>query len=158
MALVHEKLYQSESLARVDFAEYAQSLLNYLWRAHGEQAANVKCTLDAQPVSALVDSRRFSAGRRGSGYIAIVVHHQDAEGFQGRGGRRLDAPALPIRQAQPEEPDLQNSLPWPRPSLNACTLPPCFSTSCGPGTNRYPGPLGAVEIALPLVKQFEQIV
>ena len=39
MALVHEKLYQSESLAAVDFAEYTQSLLTYLWRAHGDAAA-----------------------------------------------------------------------------------------------------------------------
>ncbi len=35
MAMVHEKLYQSTDLARVEFAEYARSLLNYLWRAHG---------------------------------------------------------------------------------------------------------------------------
>ncbi len=55
MALVHEKLYQSESLACVDFAEYARSLLNYLWRAHGETATNVRLTLDVQPVSLSVD-------------------------------------------------------------------------------------------------------
>ena len=32
MALVHEKLYQSADMARVEFAEYAESLLNYLKR------------------------------------------------------------------------------------------------------------------------------
>jgi two-component system, sensor histidine kinase PdtaS len=37
MALVHEKLYQSTDLARVDFADYAQSLLGYLWRAQGAE-------------------------------------------------------------------------------------------------------------------------
>ena len=51
MALVHEKLYQSESLANMDFAEYTRSLLNYLWRAHGDATANVRLTLDVQPVS-----------------------------------------------------------------------------------------------------------
>ena len=51
MALVHEKLYQSDSLARVDFAEYTRSLLNYLWRAHGDATANARLTLDVQPVS-----------------------------------------------------------------------------------------------------------
>ena len=56
MALVHEKLYQSESLARVDFAEYTQSLLNYLWRAHGEAAAAVQLTLDVHPVSLSVET------------------------------------------------------------------------------------------------------
>ena len=50
MALIHEKLYQSESLARVDFAEYARSLLNYLWRAHGRSEANIRLALDLQVV------------------------------------------------------------------------------------------------------------
>jgi len=55
MALVHEKLYQSESLACVDFAEYAESLLAYLWRAHGEAAARVRLTLNVQPVSISIE-------------------------------------------------------------------------------------------------------
>ena len=42
MALVHEKLYQSADMARVEFAEYAQSLLGYLWRAHGTAASGVR--------------------------------------------------------------------------------------------------------------------
>jgi len=50
MALVHEKLYQSESLAQVEFAQYARSLLTYLWRAHGDAAAGVRLTLELQPV------------------------------------------------------------------------------------------------------------
>jgi PAS domain S-box-containing protein len=37
MALVHEKLYQSTDLARIDFADYAQSLLGYLWQAQGAE-------------------------------------------------------------------------------------------------------------------------
>ena len=56
MALVHEKLYQSESLASVDFAEYTHSLLNYLWRAYGDAAANVRLTLDVQPVTLSVET------------------------------------------------------------------------------------------------------
>jgi PAS domain S-box-containing protein len=56
MALVHEKLYQSESLARVDFAEYARSLLNYLWRAHGSSVASVQLVLDLEPVPLSVES------------------------------------------------------------------------------------------------------
>ena len=50
MALVHEKLYQSENLSQVDFGEYARSLLSYLWRAHGSAAAAIKLTLDLQPL------------------------------------------------------------------------------------------------------------
>jgi PAS domain S-box-containing protein len=55
MALVHEKLYQSESLAEVQFAVYARSLLNYLWRAHGLAAARIQLHLDLQPVPLSVD-------------------------------------------------------------------------------------------------------
>ena len=51
MALVHEKLYQSESLARVDLAEYTRSLLTYLWRAHGSATAAIQLDLALQPVT-----------------------------------------------------------------------------------------------------------
>ena len=56
MALVHDKLYQSASLAQIDFAEYTRSLLDYLWRAHGEAAATVRLTLDTQPVALSVET------------------------------------------------------------------------------------------------------
>jgi two-component sensor histidine kinase len=56
MALVHEKLYQSADLAHIDFAEYSRSLMNYLWRAHGAVAANIRLTLNLAPVSLPVDT------------------------------------------------------------------------------------------------------
>ena len=56
MALVHEKLYQSADMARVEFAEYAESLLNYLWRAHGTTASGVRLVLDLEPVSLSVNA------------------------------------------------------------------------------------------------------
>jgi PAS domain S-box-containing protein len=56
MALVHEKLYQSADLARIDFAEYTRSLLGYLWRAHGAAAADVRLTLDLELVQLPVDT------------------------------------------------------------------------------------------------------
>lgn len=55
MGLVHEKLYQSDSLAHVDFAEYAESLLSYLWHAHGNATKNIRYTLDLQPVTLSVE-------------------------------------------------------------------------------------------------------
>ena len=50
MALVHEKLYETANLARIEFAEYVRHLLHYLWRAHGSVAAAVNLKLDLQPV------------------------------------------------------------------------------------------------------------
>ncbi len=56
MALVHEKLYQSADLASIDFAEYIRSLLNFLWRSHGDVASSVRLNLDLQPLSLPVDT------------------------------------------------------------------------------------------------------
>jgi len=50
MALVHEKLYQSEDLARIEFAGYMESLLDYLWQAHGTSASGIRLDLDLEPV------------------------------------------------------------------------------------------------------------
>ncbi len=50
MAMVHEKLYQSSDLAWLDFADYAQSFLGYLWRAQGSAASGIKLNLDLKPV------------------------------------------------------------------------------------------------------------
>ncbi len=54
MALVHEKLYQSADLARVEFAAYAESLLGYLWRAR--TASTIRLVLDLKPVSLSVNT------------------------------------------------------------------------------------------------------
>ena len=50
MAMVHEKLYQSTDLARVDFGDYTRSLLGYLWRAQGAPAHRIELKLDLGPV------------------------------------------------------------------------------------------------------------
>ena len=50
MAMVHEKLYQSADLAQVEFADYAQSLLGYLWRAQGSTASGIQLKFDMKPV------------------------------------------------------------------------------------------------------------
>ena len=56
MALVHEKLYQSADMAHVEFAEYVQSLMTYLWHAHGTSAAGIRLTLDLEPVQLSVNA------------------------------------------------------------------------------------------------------
>jgi PAS domain S-box-containing protein len=41
MALIHEKLYQSGDLARIDFSEYIQNLVDYLFRMYGVNSTNI---------------------------------------------------------------------------------------------------------------------
>jgi PAS domain S-box-containing protein len=50
MALVHEKLYQTEDLARLDVAEYAPSLLKNLWSSHGTATGNVRLKMSFAPL------------------------------------------------------------------------------------------------------------
>jgi two-component sensor histidine kinase len=88
MALVHEKLYQSESFFKVPFADYARGLLEYLWRAHGAAAAGRTFELDVQPVTLPVDravpcglilnelasnALKHAFAGRASGKVAVVL-------------------------------------------------------------------------------------
>jgi PAS domain S-box-containing protein len=50
MALVHEKLYQTEDLARLDFAEYALSLLNYIWDSHSASNGKMRLNMSLSPL------------------------------------------------------------------------------------------------------------
>jgi two-component sensor histidine kinase len=50
MALVHEKLYQTDDLAKLNFAEYANSLLNDLWSSHGAATGNVRLNMSLAPL------------------------------------------------------------------------------------------------------------
>jgi len=49
MALIHEKLYQADDLAQLNFADYATSLLHSLWRSHGTLAAKARLNLELTP-------------------------------------------------------------------------------------------------------------
>jgi len=54
MALVHEKLYQSDDLARVDFSEYIDSLVSFLMRSYS--MGNVGISLDVAKVFLSLDT------------------------------------------------------------------------------------------------------
>jgi two-component sensor histidine kinase len=51
MALIHERLYQSKDLARVDFAEYVQILTTHLFSSHGISPGVIKLNLKIKDVS-----------------------------------------------------------------------------------------------------------
>jgi PAS domain S-box-containing protein len=56
MALVHESLYQSETLANIDFAYFASALTAGLARTHGRGNSDIRLRLDVEPVSLPIES------------------------------------------------------------------------------------------------------
>jgi PAS domain S-box-containing protein len=50
MALVHEKLYQSEDMVSVDFADYIQNLANYLFQSYSLDNRKVSLKLEVENV------------------------------------------------------------------------------------------------------------
>jgi PAS domain S-box-containing protein len=90
MALIHEKLYQSEDLARIDIAGYIRDLVTSLFRSYGASAAAIKLNIDARDIfldintsipcgliiNELVSNslkHAFPDGREGE--IKITMHH-----------------------------------------------------------------------------------
>ena len=56
MALVHEQLYQSADLARIDFADYVHDLTGYLRRAYGNTARGVMLDADVANIAFSVET------------------------------------------------------------------------------------------------------
>lgn len=56
MALVHEKLYQSKNFAKINFPEYTESLVNYLFKAYELHSGNVILELDIDEVALNIDT------------------------------------------------------------------------------------------------------
>lgn len=55
MALVHESLYRSDNLARVDFAKYAKNLADGILTSHANPNASVSLKTDLEPVTVGID-------------------------------------------------------------------------------------------------------
>jgi two-component sensor histidine kinase len=54
MALVHEKMYQSNNLAAIEFGDYIRSLVPNLIHQFGKK--NVSCSIEADPIHLEVDT------------------------------------------------------------------------------------------------------
>lgn len=55
MALIHEKLYQSSSLAEIDFGEYVRSLASDLFRSYSRNFSSVQLDIHTDPISLELD-------------------------------------------------------------------------------------------------------
>lgn len=56
MALIHEKLYKSESLAMIDFYEYIKSLTDYLFLSYGAAGRSIRLKIFVKDISLDVDT------------------------------------------------------------------------------------------------------
>ncbi len=56
MALVHESLYQSKDLVRIDFAEYIHSLTRHLFQSYGDHSPTIALSINIDEVSLGVDA------------------------------------------------------------------------------------------------------
>jgi len=89
MTLIHERLYQSEDIAKVSFAEHVQTLISHLFSSYGVDARSVKLSINikdvlldintAIPCSLIINEiisnslkHAFPDGRKGE--IKIAMH------------------------------------------------------------------------------------
>ncbi len=56
MGLIHEKLYRSEGLARVDFKDYLETLVGLLWRSQAAKGVGLRNELQIDPITLEVDT------------------------------------------------------------------------------------------------------
>ncbi len=56
MALVHQKLYQSQNLSRIDLKDYIEDLMDYLHSSYGEKAEKINFSVHAQMAPVLIDT------------------------------------------------------------------------------------------------------
>lgn len=56
MAMIHEKLYKSTSLAKIDFSEYIRGLTNYLYRSYSTNINDIKLRINVQNILLNIES------------------------------------------------------------------------------------------------------
>jgi two-component sensor histidine kinase/CheY-like chemotaxis protein len=89
MALIHERLYQSKDLTRVDFAEYSQSLTTHLFSSYGINPGIIKLHINIKdvfldinttiPCSLIINelvsnSLKYAFPENKKGEIKIAIH------------------------------------------------------------------------------------
>jgi len=81
MALIHEKLYQSKDLARIDFAEYIESLINMLMQSY-RSAGNIKLSSNITKAFLDIDTA-IPVGLMLNELVSNSLKHAFPEGKEG---------------------------------------------------------------------------
>jgi PAS domain S-box-containing protein len=96
MALIHERLYQSSDLSRVEFSQYLRNLAIHLFHSYQVDSSRVRLTMDAEEVSLNINTaipcglivnelisnalkHAFPNGRNGE--VAIELHQIEGDGY-----------------------------------------------------------------------------
>ncbi|MBI5687061.1 MAG: DUF3365 domain-containing protein [Verrucomicrobia bacterium] len=83
MALLHETLYRSETLGRVNFGNYIENICGHLFRSYGPKAARIKLELHLEEVSVDLD-QAVSCGLIINELVSNALKHAFPDGRAGR--------------------------------------------------------------------------
>jgi PAS domain S-box-containing protein len=109
MALLHETLYRSQSLAHVNFADYIESLCSHLFRSHAQKAVRVKLERRLQNVNMDLD-RAVLCGLIVNELISNALKHAFPADRSGR--IAVEFGATPQEQILLKVADDGVGLPW----------------------------------------------
>jgi PAS domain S-box-containing protein len=97
MALIHEKLYQSRDMGKIDFSEYLRSLVLMLFQSYSTGPSKVQPKLTIEPISLGIDtaipvglitnelitnSLKYAFTNGAAGVVEVACHPKADEGFE----------------------------------------------------------------------------
>ena len=91
MAIIHQNLYQDESLINIDVKEYVEKLVEYLFHSYNIQNNNIQLEMDIQAIRLDIDtlvplglvmnelisnSLKYAFPNQGKGFIKVSLYHE----------------------------------------------------------------------------------
>ena len=83
MALIHEKLYQSKNLAKINFSEYIETLVQQLFYSYNLEEDRIELKLELEPVSLNIETAT-PCGLIICELIANVMEHAFPANLEGK--------------------------------------------------------------------------